>query len=192
MEKRIVGSAIVACWLLIGSPAPAQTRVKQVTNTYTAKFVCGVQYGGLLSTGGAELAGRYLTEISISNNTGVPITFRKKVSRLAGGQSPTDPQATAMEMLNPGQAMAVTCLDIYQHLHGRTYSADSEQGLVVIEVYYVPAIEPAPPPDPLDVAGTYTYRGDSQENRDPTRVGNSGVSISIVVYSAKGNAHILH
>jgi hypothetical protein len=63
------------------------------------------------------------------------------------------------------------------------------EGFVIFEVYYNPDTQKPPPPDPLDVVGVYTYKGDQP---GPTGSTGSGVSIEVVVYPAKNNVHILH
>ncbi|MEA2876756.1 MAG: hypothetical protein QOF14_1952 [Hyphomicrobiales bacterium] len=169
---------------------------KESSNTYAAKFICGVQPDSNITHIPDAETGRYATKVNVHNNTGNTIKFRKKIIHVRGGQQPYAPQFKIEESLQPDEAMEVVCADIYDHLkmlplpppHIPPYI----EGWVVLEVYVVvgqgkPAV---PPPDPLDVVGVYTYKGDI-----PPILGNpatgSGVSINVVVYPAKSNRHTL-
>jgi hypothetical protein len=161
----------------------------QVTNTYAAKFICGVQRDGAVSSIPDAQAGRYSSKINVHNNTGVVINFRKKIINLTGGgQKKIEPVRINPESLRPDWAMEVVCRDIYQHLQLLPPPGDPPryiEGFVILEVLQ-PFHTTAPPPDPLDVEGIYTYRGDIPNN--PSVV-NNGVSISVVVFPAKSNRH---
>ena len=196
MKKASAVTALVAAAFLAvssGREARAQGPVPvpppQVTNTYAAKFICGVQLESAITFVPDAQAGRYATKINVHNNTGVLIRFRKKVIQLRGGQVPTEPQAKLdIESLRPDWAMEVVCRDIYQHLNipiNPQVPPPFIEGFVILEVVQ-PFHTPAPPPDPLDVVGVYTYRGDL-----PGTTGGSGASIDVEVYPAKSNKHVL-
>jgi hypothetical protein len=141
-------------------------------------------------------AGRYSTKINVHNNTGSQINFRKKVIRLRGGEVPIDPQFKIFETLKEDQAMEVVCSDIYRHLNINIPPGSIPgyiEGFVIIEVYFnVSQGKPfVPPPDPLDVVGIYTYKGDLPKTSTAPASGD-GVSIEVVTYPAKSNAHILN
>ena len=164
----------------------------QVTNTYAAKFICGVQRDGAVTSIPEAQAGRYSSKINVHNNTGVVINFRKKVINLTGGgQKKIEPRKLPPESLRPDWAMEVVCRDIYNHLN-MTPSPNEPppyiEGFVIFEVFQPSPTQPSPPPDPLDVEGIYTYRGDLPNNNT---VVNNGVSIAVVVYPAKSNKHPL-
>ena len=158
----------------------------QVTNTYAAKFICGVQRDGAVTSIPEAQAGRYSSKINVHNNTGVTITFRKKIINLTGGgQKKIEPVRLDPESLRPDWAMEVVCRDIYNHLKAVPPPGDAPryiEGFVIFEV--LQPLKTPPPPDPLDVEGIYTYRGDI-----PNTVVNTGVSIAVVVYPAKSNKH---
>jgi len=159
--------------------------IKMITNTYAAKFICGVQEKDDVNYVPDAQAGRYSSKINVHNNTGVPIRFRKKIIPLRGGEQPTGPGAKVLEALKPDDAMEVVCQDIYGHLKGILQPPSYIEGFVILEVYYYPSGEHAPPPDPLDVEGVYTCRGDFSKET------NHGVSIDVVVYPAKSNSHVM-
>ena len=187
MEYRIltVGFASVLCLLFAVAPARAQV-VQTVTNTYAAKFICGVQPDGAITSMPDAQAGRYSTKINIHNNSGVNVRFRKKVIQLRGGQIPTEPSFRKIEGLRPDWAMESTCRDIYSHLNiviGPNQPPPYIEGFVILEVFFPLPSPVAIPRDPLDVAGIYTYR------MEP--VGTGGNSISVVVYPAKFNSYPL-
>jgi hypothetical protein len=161
-----------------------------VTNTYAAKFICGVQPNSNISFMPDVQAGRYSTKINVHNNTGVPINFRKKIIRLNGGEVSTAPTwKSPGESLNADEALEVVCQDIYGYLGiGPPAQGDGwryVEGFVIFEVYILPK-RPPPPPDPLDVEGVYTYKGDL-----PFTTTANGVSINVVVFPAKSNGHVL-
>jgi hypothetical protein len=167
----------------------------QITNTYAAKFICGVQRDNGITDVPDAQPGRYSSKINVHNNTGVLITFRKKFIRLIGGEvfeMPMDPKAKVFEKLGEDQAMEVVCRDIYKQLPltlNPQVPPPYIEGFVIFEVYYYPApLTKPPPPDPLDVEGIYTYTGNIP---GPTPT-NSGVSIAVVVYPAKSNGHVMH
>ena len=190
-KTTIIGFACVAGLLLASATVRAQETdpvpipiVGTVTNSYAAKFICGVQPNiSLLATPDAQ-AGYYSTKINVHNNTGIGIKFRKKVIPLRGGQVPTPPAWTKLESLSPDWAMEVVCKDIYAHLgtplpplvHYPPYI----EGFVILEVYFAP-VPVSPPVDPLDVEGIYTYRAEP--------VGTDAVSIDVVVFPAKSNRY---
>ena len=190
MESRIliVGFASVLCLLLTVASVRAQVAPPTVTNNYAAKFICGVQPDGAITSMPDAQAGRYSTKINVHNNTGINVRFRKKVIQLKGGQVPTPPTAFMVEALRPDWAMEVTCQDIYRHLNIPIPPATNQpppyiEGFVILEVFFFLPSPVAIPRDPLDVAGIYTYR------MEP--VGTGGNSISVVVYPAKSNSHPL-
>jgi len=190
VKKTIIGLACAIGLLLTGSTVQAQDidpipiPVGTVTNTYAAKFICGVQPNGSLAAVPDAQAGHYSTKINVHNNTGIGIKFRKKVIQLKGGQVPTPPAWTRLEGLNPDWAMEVVCKDIYSHLalplppdvHYPPYI----EGFVIFEVYFSP-LPASIPVDPLDVEGIYTYRAEP--------VGTDAVSIDVVVFPAKSNRY---
>jgi len=175
-------------------PTPVPIPPPQITNTYAAKFICGVQLDRDISHVVDAQAGRYSTKINVHNNTGVDINFRKKAIPLRGGQVPTDPVAVKfLEKLSEDQALEVVCSDIYKQLGVVIQPGQIPpyiEGFIIFEVFQ-PFHTPAPPPDPLDVEGIYTYRGELPAT--PTQpASDSGVSIEVVVYPAKNNAHPMH
>jgi len=188
----------------VARPAPspeAQPVVSgRITNTYAAKFVCGVQFDRELDHIREAESGRYSTEIDVHNNSGAQVRFRKKIIALFPdrdhiiGEKPTSPQAKVFHVLKEGEALAVVCRDIYKLLDlpiqvGLVPSY--VQGLVIIEVFQ-PSGAPPPPNDPLDVEGTYTYRGELPVSAGGFPASDSGVSIDVVVYPAKSNGHVMH
>ena len=154
-----------------------------VTNTYAAKFICGVQPDtGVISIPDAQ-PGRYATKINVHNNTGLDIRFRKKVIQLKGGQIPFEPTFRRVEGLQPDWAMEVVCRDIYGHLNiviGPNQPPPYIEGFVIFEVFFQPPLPANVPNDPLDVEGIYTYYGPPF---------TQGVSIDVEVYPAKRNRH---
>jgi hypothetical protein len=198
-KTTLIGLTCVIGLLLTGSaraqdPQPAPTVVPipiplegTVTNTYAAKFICGVQPNAALTAVPDAQAGHYSSKINVHNNTGIDISFRKKVIQLKGGQVPTPPAWTRLEALKPDYAMEVVCRDIYSHL-GIPIPPDTHyppyiEGFVILEVYFAPLPTTGVPFDPLDVAGIYTYRAEP--------AGTDAVSIDVVVYPAKSNRHTI-
>ena len=190
-KSPIIGFVCVIGLLLTGALARAQEPepvpiVGTVTNTYAAKFICGVQPNGSLQAVPDAQAGHYSTKINVHNNTGIGIKFRKKVIPLRGGQIPTPPAWTKLHSLSPDWAMEVVCRDIYNHLgialpptvHYPPYI----EGFVIFEVYFAP-LPVSVPFDPLDVEGIYTYRAEP--------VGTDAVSIDVVVFPAKSNRYTI-
>jgi hypothetical protein len=176
-------------------PTPNTDNVpNQITNTYAAKFICGVQRDNGITDVPDAQPGRYSSKINVHNNTGVLITFRKKFIRLVGGElfeTPMNPKAKVFEKLAEDQAMEVVCRDIYKQLPltlNPQLPPPYIEGFVILEVYYYPPSTKPPPPDPLDVEGIYTYNGNIP---GPTPT-NNGVSIAVVVYPAKSNGHVMH
>ncbi|HYU32800.1 MAG TPA: hypothetical protein VEW48_11610 [Thermoanaerobaculia bacterium] len=205
MEKRrnVIGFAWAVTVLLTVASAQAQAQEQeraqepvidgpagaQVTTTYAAKFICGVQAESGFTFLPETQAGRYSTKVNVHNNTGILIQFRKKIIRLRGGESATDPQAKVFEELKSDQAMEVVCKDIYKLLNvplNGQMPPPYMEGFVILEVYAPPNSKM--PLDPLDVEGIYTYRGDLPTGSTST---NSGASIAVVVYPAKNNSHFL-
>ena len=88
--------------------------------------------------------------------------------------------------------MEVVCSDIYKILGiiiGTGQIPPYIEGFVILEVYYPPPpVVSKKPPDPLDVVGIYTYKGDLPT---PTGSVGSGVSMEVVVYPVKRNGHAL-
>ena len=209
-RKILVSAAIIVaallCVILVQKPNAQTTTTLtttilplplQSTNTYTAKFICGMQ--GDQGTGVLYDAqpGTYSTKINVHNNTGVPVNFRKKAiwllkpnaaGQIAYGEQPTAPQAKKFDSLKEDEALEVVCRDIYTMIGASITPPAYAEGFVVFEVYYQPKSTP-PPPDPLDVEGIYTYRG----FQPPTTIQGPccGVSINVVNYPAKNNPHIL-
>lgn len=204
MKRTSKGPAIAVivaavCLTIISTNHVAQAQISlpvTITNTYAAKFICGVQPETLVSVSPYPdaQAGRYSTKVNVHNNTGTTINFRKKIIRLSGNKSdifeqPTDPVFKVNESLKEDQAMEVVCRDIYRYVGNPVAPWPYIEGFVIFEVLSV-AKQTAPPPDPLDVEGIYTYKGD-QPGPGGGSTG-SGVSIEVVVYPAKSNVHILH
>lgn len=197
----IAGLTFVAAGLLTGARAQAQARTipnghpqMQGTNSYAAKFICGVQPDRDITHVLDAQAGRYSTKINVHNNTGQRVNFRKKFILLRGGEIPTNPADNKpLERLDDDQAMEVVCLDIYKMLGVPLTQGQPPryiEGFVILEVYYLTdGIKP--PDDPLDVEGIYTYRGELPAT--PTMsASDSGVSIEVVVFPAKRNGHVLN
>src|SRR5262245_12089129 len=115
----VIGFASMAGLLFAAVPAFGQIVQPQptVTNSYAAKFICGVQPDAFINSMPDAQAGRYSTKINIHNNTGIDIRFRKKVIPLRGGQIPTPPAFKKIESLPPDWAMESVCRDIYSHLN---------------------------------------------------------------------------
>lgn len=191
LVRRMTLLTLVSIFGLLVSVTTASAQVQTVTDTYAAKFICGVQKdANILAVPDAQ-AGHYSTKINVHNNTGINIQFRKKVIQLKGGQVPTAPQFGKFEQLPPNWAMEVVCRDIYGHLNipippipppPNSPLPPYIEGFVVLEVYYnvVPA---NPPVDPLDVEGIYTYRAEP--------AGTDAVSIDVEVFPVKRNRHNL-
>src|SRR5215217_7069717 len=184
LVRRIILLA-VASLLVTAATAKAQNPI--VTDTYAAKFICGVQPNAALLAVPDAQAGHYSTKINVHNNTGITISFRKKVIQLKGGQVPTAPQFRIDEKLDPDWAMEVVCRDIYSHLNIPVPPVVSQpppyiEGFVIFEVFYQ-ALPASPPVDPLDIEGIYTYRAEP--------AGTDAVSIDVVVFPVKRNRHAL-
>ena len=85
-RKRIIliGFAWVIGLVLVGLAVRAQDvepipiPVTTITNTYAAKFICGVQPDASIKSAPDAQAGHYSSKINVHNNTGITITFRKK------------------------------------------------------------------------------------------------------------------
>jgi hypothetical protein len=176
--------------LVTGTTAEAQ-QAPTVTDTYAAKFICGVQRDASLLAVPDAQAGHYSTKINVHNNTGLTITFRKKVIQLKGGQIPIAPQFRRDEKLDPDWAMEVVCRDIYGHLGIPVPPVPPPpgavpppyiEGFVIFEVFYQ-LLPTSPPVDPLDVEGIYTYRAEP--------AGTDAVSIDVEVFPVKRNRHPL-
>jgi hypothetical protein len=192
IEKRIpvIGFACVMGLLFASAAVQAQDPIPvppTVTNTYAAKFICGVQPDAAITSVPDAQAGHYSTKINVHNNTGIEIKFRKKVIQLKGGQQPTEPAFRKFESLKPDYAMEVVCRDIYGHLAIPIPPAVDVipryiEGFVIFEVIFQP-LPVTVPDDPLDVEGIYTYRAEP--------AGTDAVSIDVVVYPAKRNRHLL-
>src|SRR5262249_5607823 len=188
-KNTIIGFVWVIGLLLTGSLVQAQVAPvpTTITNTYAAKFICGVQPDPSIKIVPDAQAGHYSTKINVHNNTGIEIKFRKKVIQLKGGQYPTPPAWTAFESLKSDYAMEVVCRDIYGHLNIPIYPQVDVippyiEGFVIFEVAFTP-LPSTVPDDPLDVEGIYTYRAEP--------AGTDAVAIAIVVYPAKKNRYNL-
>jgi hypothetical protein len=186
--RLISASAFLAVGLFAASSVRAQHGGKpEVTNTYAANFICGADR--LITDVDEVQPGRYSTKINVHNNTGTLITFRQKIIQLFQapddvGETPTRPQARQINALNPDEALEVSCRDIFKLLSiplpGNALPQHIE-GLVIFEVYHSPETPPAPR-DPLDVEGVYRYT---------SLVSGSGISIQVVVFPPKSNAHTI-
>jgi len=191
----VILTAVVLTIISRSQSVSAQVPLK-ITSTYAAKFVCGAQTNALISANPWPdvQAGRYSTKLEVHDNAAGPITFRKKIILLHGGEVPTAPQWKKFEGLDEDQALEVVCQDIYGYLGIKTPPPGDPwpyiNGFVIFEVYYDPNKQKSPPPpDPLDVEGVYTYKGDLPGS---TNANASGVSINVVVFPAKNNGHVLH
>ena len=193
--KKLVGRmtllALAGIFSLLVTATTTKAQNPIVTDTYAAKFICGVQKDASLLAVPDAQAGHYSTKINVHNNTGINITFRKKIIQLKGGQVPTAPQFRVDEQLGPDWALEVVCRDIYGHLNipvppipppVNSPPPPYIEGFVIFEVFYqvVPA---GPPVDPLDIEGIYTYRAEP--------AGTDAVSIDVEVFPVKRNRHAL-
>jgi hypothetical protein len=173
---------------LLVTATTAEAQAPVVTDTYAAKFICGVQKDPSITLVPDAQAGHYSTKINVHNNTGITISFRKKVIQLKGGQVPIAPQFRRDEKLDPDWAMEVVCRDIYRHLNIPVPPDPTVpyppyiEGFVIFEVFYQ-ALPASPPIDPLDVEGIYTYRAEP--------AGTDAVSIDVEVFPVKRNRHAL-
>jgi hypothetical protein len=192
LVRRITLLALVSIFSLLVTGATAEAQQPPtVTDTYAAKFICGVQRDAALTAVPDAQAGHYSTKINVHNNTGLTITFRKKVIQLKGGQIPIAPQFRRDEKLDPDWAMEVVCRDIYGHLGipvppipppPGALPPPYIEGFVIFEVFYQ-LLPTSPPVDPLDVEGIYTYRAEP--------AGTDAVSIDVEVFPVKRNRHPL-
>ena len=186
-RMTLVTLASVLSLLVTGATALAQNP-PTVTDTYAAKFICGVQKDASTLAVPDAQAGHYSTKINVHNNTGLTITFRKKIIQLKGGQVPIAPQFRIDEKLDPDWALEVVCRDIYKHLNIAVPPDPNVpyppyiEGFVIFEVFYQ-ALPASPPIDPLDVEGIYTYRAEP--------AGTDAVSIDVVPFPVKRNRHPL-
>ena len=189
--RRMTLLALVSVFGLLVTAATANAQAPTVTDTYAAKFICGVQRDASLLAVPDAQAGHYSSKINVHNNTGITLVFRKKIIRLKGGQVPIEPQFRRDEKLPPNWGMEVVCRDIYRHLNiavppqpptPNDIPPPYIEGFVVFEVWY--QVFPNPTPvDPLDVEGIYTYRAEP--------AGTDAVSINVVVFPVKRNRHPL-
>ena len=188
----VIGLLFTSVTVMAQDPQPVPTVIPiptgTVTNTYAAKFICGVQPDATIKSAPDAQAGHYSTKINVHNNTGLTISFRKKVIRLKGGQVPTAPQFRTFEAHQSDWAMEVVCRDIYGHLGIPIPPAVDVippyiEGFVILEVYFVNPIPTNIPVDPLDVEGIYTYRAEP--------VGTDAVAIDVEVFPAKSNRYII-
>jgi hypothetical protein len=200
MKKTLIAFGWVIGLLLAGSsiqaqeidpvPVPIPIPSFTVTNTYAAKFICGVQPEPSIKIMPDAQAGHYSSKINVHNNTGITIQFRKKVIRLKGGQVPTPPAWTKFHALRSDWAMEVVCRDIYAHLQIPIYPQVDVippyiEGFVIFEVVFP---NPIPlgtviPDDPLDIEGIYTYRAEP--------AGTNAVAIDVEVFPAKRNRYVI-
>lgn len=178
----VIGFASVMGLLFAAAPIKAQAPPPTITNTYAAKFICGVQQDANINSAPDAQPGRYASKINVHNNSAVDITFRKKAIQLRGGQVPTEPVFKKIESLKPDYAMEVVCRDIYGHLGiplSTTQPPPYIEGFVIFEVFFpTPLPSNGIPDDPLDVEGIYTYFGPPF---------TQGVSIDVTVFPAKRN-----
>ena len=188
LVRRMTLLALVSVFGLLVSAATAVAQAPIVTDTYAAKFICGVQKDPAITLVPDAQAGHYSTKINVHNNTGITISFRKKVIQLKGGQVPIAPQFRRDEKLDPDWAMEVVCRDIYRHLNIPVPPDPTVpyppyiEGFLIFEVFYLP-LPASPPIDPLDVEGIYTYRAEP--------AGTDAVSIDVEVFPVKRNRHTL-
>lgn len=190
--RRIILLALASSFGLLVTGATVQAQnAPIVTDTYAAKFICGVQPDRALTSVPDAQAGHYSTKINVHNNTGITISFRKKIIQLKGGQVPIAPQFRIDEKLDPDWAMEVVCRDIYGHLNipvppipppPGALPPPYIEGFVIFEVFYQ-VLPASPPVDPLDVEGIYTYRAEP--------AGTDAVSIEVVPFPVKRNRHPL-
>jgi len=191
LVRRMTLLALASIFGLLITAATVEAQAPIVTDTYAAKFICGVQPNAALVAVPDAQAGHYSTKINVHNNTGITISFRKKVIQLKGGQVPIAPQFRSDEKLDPDWAMEVVCRDIYRHLNipvppipppADAVPPPYIEGFVIFEVFYLP-LPASPPVDPLDVEGIYTYRAEP--------AGTDAVSIHVEVFPVKRNRHPL-
>ena len=188
----VIGLLITAPPVFAQDPEPIPTATVvpvqgTVTNSYAAKFICGVQPDASIFSAPDAQAGHYSTKVNVHNNTGITINFRKKIIRLKGGQVPIEPQFKTFESLRSDWAMEVVCKDIYKHLNIAIPPAVEAippyiEGFVILEVYFAP-LPTSPPVDPLDVAAIYTYRAEP--------AGTDAVAIDVTVFPAKANRYTI-
>ena len=198
MKRTLIAFSWVIGLFIAGSPVKAQEIDPvpipipsfTVTNTYAAKFICGVQPDASIKIMPDAQAGHYSSKINVHNNTGGVIQFRKKVIRLKGGQVPTAPAWTKFHSLKSDYGMEVVCRDIYAHLNIPIYPQVDVippyiEGFVIFEVVFANPIPAGTviPDDPLDIEGIYTYR--------PEPAGTNGVSIDVEVFPAKRNRYVI-
>jgi len=185
LVRRITWLAVAS---LVVTAATAEAQNPIVTDTYAAKFICGVQKDPSIALVPDAQAGHYSTKINVHNNTGITISFRKKRIQLKGGQVPTAPQFRVDESRGQDWALEVVCRDIYKHLNIAVPPDPNVpyppyiEGFVIFEVFYQ-ALPASPPIDPLDVEGIYTYRAEP--------AGTDAVSIDVVPFPVKRNRHPL-
>jgi hypothetical protein len=188
LVRRITWLALASIFSLLVTAATAEAQAPIVTDPYAAKFICGVQPNAALNAVPDAQAGHYSTKINVHNNTGITISFRKKVIQLKGGQVPIAPQFRRDEKLDPDWAMEVVCRDIYRHLNIPVPPDPTVpyppyiEGFLIFEVFYLP-LPTSPPIDPLDVEGIYTYRAEP--------AGTDAVAIDVEVFPVKRNRHAL-
>lgn len=188
----VIGILFTAAPVRAQEPVPEPTIVPiptlTVTNTYAAKFICGVQPEASIKVMPDAQAGHYSTKINVHNNTGIDIRFRKKVIQLKGGQVPTPPAWIKFEALKSDWAMEVVCRDIYGHLNIPIWPQVDVippyiEGFVIFEVVFNNPLPSSVPDDPLDIEGIYTYRAEP--------AGTDAVSIDVEVFPAKRNRYVI-
>ena len=197
-KLTIIGFVWIVGLLVTASPVRAQDPVPEptiapvptltVTNTYAAKFICGVQPEASIKVMPDAQAGHYSTKINVHNNTGIDIKFRKKIIPLKGGQVPTPPAWMKFEGLRSDWALEVVCRDIYNHLGIAIYPQVDVippyiEGFVIFEVVFSNPLPTSVPDDPLDIEGIYTYRAEP--------AGTDAVSIDVEVFPAKRNRYVI-
>lgn len=194
IEKRrivLAFACVVACLCAVATARAQQiAQGPTVTNTYAAKFICGVSQETPIGVVPDAQPGRYSTKINVHNNTGLLIRFQKKFILLRGGEQPIPPSIRLKEELKPDYAMEVVCADIYKLLQVQVNPQTPMpymEGFVIFEVHFPPTTDFKPPQDPLDVTGIYTYRGGGTT----ANTAANGASIDVVVYPAKSNQHVL-
>jgi hypothetical protein len=111
---------------------------------YAVKLVCGVQK----DAEDLRLArGVYATVINVRNPNADEVELRKELALAIppGEQQPGEVQEIARDVLRPGQALAVDCVDVQRRVFGGSWPADYVDGFVVLQSK-----------QPLDVIAVYT------------------------------------
>jgi hypothetical protein len=91
--------------------------------------------------------GVYATVINVRNPNADEVELRKELALAIppGEQQPGEVQEIARDVLRPGQALAVDCVDVQRRVFGGSWPADYVDGFVVLQSK-----------QPLDVIAVYT------------------------------------